>query len=327
MSGRELTWSELRTAFDGAVVGRLAVDTQGIVRETNRLLADILGYKKHELVGLPLDSLIPPGYREQHSAHVRSFLADPKMRRMGTGRDMWAARKDGRLISVDIGLERVIIEGKHYTLASLLDISERKQREEIEKNLASARGRLAACEELGLAAAALTIDGRVLEGNRCFGRAQVEGALSLAEAGLQRCVARTLSAIRTDAKARVIFVPSAQKRSELVIHLSPVATEGTAASGVEPQLAVAIFNRIGCASAIPGAALAHIFGLTPAEVKVAVLCRMGLRVNEIAVRLKLSKETVRSELAHIFAKAGVSSQTELASLLGRIMVSEDTCWG
>jgi DNA-binding CsgD family transcriptional regulator len=90
---------------------------------------------------------------------------------------------------------------------------------------------------------------------------------------------------------------------------------------------VATFNILNGAVAIPTASFVHIFGLTPAEAKVAAYCRMGLRVNEIAAQLKVSRETVRTELAHIFAKTGVSSQTELAALLGPLMISGGTIWG
>ena len=57
------------------------------------------------------------------------------------------------------------------------------------------------------------------------------------------------------------------------------------------------------------------FGLTLAEAKVAAHCAAGFRVRQTAERLGRSKETVRTQLARVFEKTGVSSQIQLAALL------------
>jgi DNA-binding CsgD family transcriptional regulator len=64
--------------------------------------------------------------------------------------------------------------------------------------------------------------------------------------------------------------------------------------------------------------LKAIFSLTPAEARVATLFGSGFRVSQVAERLGVSKETVRSHIKHVFAKIGVSRQSHLARLLATL---------
>jgi DNA-binding CsgD family transcriptional regulator len=220
---------------------------------------------------------------------------------------------------VEIGLEQVSVDKRVHTIATLLDISERKRREVSQIASASARGRIQACEELGVPAVVLTLDGSVIEANHRyheFAGYWVNSAPFL----------RALGQLKLEPKTRLLFIPASERQPSVVAHLVPVA-ETSPPVLQDGLLVVAIFSVLSTATGISTAALIHIFGLTPAEARVAVCCRMGLRVSEISTKLDLSKETIRTELAHIFAKTGVSSQTELAALLGRIRVSEDTHWG
>jgi DNA-binding CsgD family transcriptional regulator len=63
-----------------------------------------------------------------------------------------------------------------------------------------------------------------------------------------------------------------------------------------------------------------LFGLALGEARVAALVGSGLSPREAAGRLGISEETARTALKHVFAKAGVSRQNELAALLGRLVM-------
>ncbi len=324
--GKELTWSELRIAFENAATGKLAVDSSRIVREANGIAADILGYQQIELVGQRLDAMVPATYRQRHEAEVAAFFSDPRTRQMGLGRDLLAVRKTGHVIPVEIGLEQVVVEGQRFVIASMLDISGRKRREASEAILASARAKIEICEVLGLAAAIFSLDGRIIEANGSF-RAASSSHISARDSldNILVRLERTLNAIRSELKPRALLLQGDEEQGPAVVHLIPVL-DASALRDTEP-LAIAIVNGLKNSAPLATSALARIFDLTPAETRVAMCCRMGQRLNEIAARLHVSTDTVKTQLSHIFTKTGVSSQMELALLLGRITIPNDTALG
>jgi PAS domain S-box-containing protein len=93
--------------------------------ETERLF----GYRREELLGQPVEVLLPASSRESHSALRSAFFADPRTRRMGAGRDLRGQRKDGSEFPVEIGLNPVETESGTRVLSSIVDITERKRAE------------------------------------------------------------------------------------------------------------------------------------------------------------------------------------------------------
>jgi PAS domain S-box-containing protein len=138
---RETTWLDatekahregediFRTAVDMAPNGILMVDADGRIILTNRQVETIFGYEPGELLGRPVESLLPERYRRHHVADRNRFFGEPVARAMGSGRDLYALRKDGREVPVEIGLAPVIQAGRSCVLASIIDITERKRSE------------------------------------------------------------------------------------------------------------------------------------------------------------------------------------------------------
>ena len=115
--------------FDLLPDGVIVVDTDGCIALANQVAADLFGYSAEELAGMPVDTLIPERLRGAHASHRAAFHADPVMRPMGVGLDLYALRKDGSEFPIEISLSPTPRGGKLYATAIVRDISDRKQAE------------------------------------------------------------------------------------------------------------------------------------------------------------------------------------------------------
>jgi PAS domain S-box-containing protein len=116
-----------QVAVDASPNGMLMVDPAGRIVLANRQTESIFGYSAEDLTGRPVELLLPPDKREMHKDLRRDFFDDAQARRMGAGRDLRALRKDGEEFPVEVGLNPIRREDGMYVLASVIDITERKQ--------------------------------------------------------------------------------------------------------------------------------------------------------------------------------------------------------
>src|SRR5688500_11906334 len=89
-------------AFDAAPDAIVAVDADGVVRLVNRQAEAMFGYRRDELVGLPVDLLVPEQVRSVHAGHRASYAAAPVPRAMGPGLETAGRRRDGTEFPVEI---------------------------------------------------------------------------------------------------------------------------------------------------------------------------------------------------------------------------------
>jgi len=120
----------VRIAFDLSPSGMLAVDAAGTILAANREAERLFGWSQEELIGRPVETLVPGRWRAEHPGHRSTFQADPHARPMGVGRELYALRKDGVEFPVEIGLNPVRHEGRLVVLASVVNISARREQEE-----------------------------------------------------------------------------------------------------------------------------------------------------------------------------------------------------
>ena len=112
-------------------VGVLAVSADGVIVEANRRIAEMFGYAIRELIGLPLQELIPPAFRRSHVLHVERFLHGSAYdRRMSERSELSGYRKDGSTFPVEISLSKIQVEGRWVMVATILDVTERRLAEE-----------------------------------------------------------------------------------------------------------------------------------------------------------------------------------------------------
>lgn len=119
----------LRAIVEFAPTAMLVSDARGKIVFVNVATEQLFGYSRDELLGASVDGLVPERLRSLHPAHRAGFVADPSSRPMGVGRDLYALRRDGSELPVEIGLNPIRTEQGLYVLTSVVDLSERKRLE------------------------------------------------------------------------------------------------------------------------------------------------------------------------------------------------------
>jgi formate hydrogenlyase transcriptional activator len=111
----------------------LVADSIGSIVLANAQAERLFAYDRQELVGQPIEMLIPERFRSAHPKHRSNYAAQPHTRPMGAGLELFARRKDGSEFPVDIMLSPLILKGAPFTVAVIRDVTLRKQ-EEVERD-------------------------------------------------------------------------------------------------------------------------------------------------------------------------------------------------
>jgi PAS domain S-box-containing protein len=119
-----------RQVVESAPNAMIMVDQDGVIEMVNAQAERVFGYPRAELLGRPVDMLVPERFRDRHPGMRRSYFAEPRSRPMGAGRDLYALRKDGSEFPVEIGLNPIETDQGTMVLSAIVDISDRKQKEE-----------------------------------------------------------------------------------------------------------------------------------------------------------------------------------------------------
>jgi len=120
-----------RSVLELAPDGLMVVDETGVVQLANAQCEKLFGFTRDELVGQPVEMLVPDDVRPRHPAMRASFHRSPSARDMGSGRELRALRKDGSVFPVEVGLSPLPArQGEGAQVAvSIRDITLRKQQE------------------------------------------------------------------------------------------------------------------------------------------------------------------------------------------------------
>ncbi|HLX46200.1 MAG TPA: PAS domain S-box protein [Bryobacteraceae bacterium] len=146
-----------RVAVEAAPNAMIMVDTTGKIAMVNAQTEKLFGYSRRELIGGNIEMLLPQKFRDLHLDHRNGFMKAPGARAMGAGRDLYAVRKDGSEVPVEIGLNPIETDHGLLVLSAIVDITERKQAEEEIQRLHQGLERRVAdrTEELSIANAEL----------------------------------------------------------------------------------------------------------------------------------------------------------------------------
>jgi two-component system sensor kinase FixL len=133
LAGQKLRETEtlFRSLLESAPDAMVIVDAQGIITLINSQTEKLFGYDRKELLGKPVEGLVPARFRERHQDHRGLFAKNPHVRPMGTGMELFAVRRDGSEFPVEISLSPIETGREVLMSAAIRDITERKQAERL----------------------------------------------------------------------------------------------------------------------------------------------------------------------------------------------------
>lgn len=112
-----------RVLFRCATIGILVVNEKGIIELSNPCAEKLFGYEPAELIGNPVEILIPENLRPHHTHHREGYFLKPKARPMGLRMELYGRKKDGDVFPVEISLGHYELEGEKLAVAFVTDIT------------------------------------------------------------------------------------------------------------------------------------------------------------------------------------------------------------
>lgn len=118
-----------RVAVEASPCATLITDAAGLITLANRAAGELWALDPRDMVGLPIEALLPEEIRTRHATHRREFGDHPTGRPMGQRRDLSARRGDGTIFPVEVGLRAVHTPAGAFVVCAVVDLTERKDAE------------------------------------------------------------------------------------------------------------------------------------------------------------------------------------------------------
>lgn len=125
LEGKSLEWL-LESATDAMII----IDREGRIIIANPTIEQLFGYPRQELIGKSMEILLPERVRKAHYFHLTDYFAQPHARTMGARMELLGLRQDGSEFPVDVSLSPLKTEQGLLVMATIHDITRRKQAEE-----------------------------------------------------------------------------------------------------------------------------------------------------------------------------------------------------
>ena len=119
-----------RTLLESAPDAMIIIDERGKIAIVNAQAEAMFGYRRNEMLGQPVEELLPNRLRERHVQHREGFAKKPSLRPMGVGLDLAARRRDGSEFPVEISLSPVISANGRFVSSVIRDVTARKLMED-----------------------------------------------------------------------------------------------------------------------------------------------------------------------------------------------------
>jgi PAS domain S-box-containing protein len=129
---QDLTKKEkkFRGLLESAPDAMVIVDEKGVIQLVNVQTEIMFEYQRDEIIGKPVELLLPQRYKHAHEGHRKNYFHNPKVRQMGEGRELYGLKKSGLQFPVEISLSPLETEEGILVSAAIRDITERRKAEE-----------------------------------------------------------------------------------------------------------------------------------------------------------------------------------------------------
>ena len=117
------TFEQLLEAAPDAIVG---IDGEGKIVLVNGQTESLFGYPRADLLGQPVEMLVPERFRELHPGHRSGYFSEPRTRPMGADLDLYGRRRDGSEFPAEISLSSIDTEDGRLATAAIRDVSDRR---------------------------------------------------------------------------------------------------------------------------------------------------------------------------------------------------------
>lgn len=125
-TANEWLGSLLEAAPDALIIVR----ADGCITMANAQTDQMFGYPREQLVGSPVEVLVPPRFRDKHIRHRMGYIAAPTVRSMGAGLELWGLRRDGSEFPIGISLSPLHSGNSLQVLAAIRDVTDRHEYEQ-----------------------------------------------------------------------------------------------------------------------------------------------------------------------------------------------------
>src|SRR5579863_6452311 len=127
----ELAHFALENLFDVSPDAIFVTDARGIIRDANPRATELFGYTRSELIGQPIEILVPARFRKRHPAHRENYHAHPRARQMGAALNLSGLRKDGAEFPVDIMLKPLTSPDGEIVVSIVRDVTEQQEAQKL----------------------------------------------------------------------------------------------------------------------------------------------------------------------------------------------------